>query len=150
MKKVILKEGRPHTAVDAQGRDAYSRIVNESEILDKLKNSKYPVKKSSAFQAWEHYFIEEEFIEGGDLSQWLVQNYPFNSSVQNESFTRSCINIINQLIEAIQELHRNDVGMGDLQPGNIIITPDEQVRLIDFETASTTNDALTGLMTPGL
>lgn len=43
--KVILKEGRPHAAVDAQGQDAFSRIVNESEILDKLEKAQYPVKK---------------------------------------------------------------------------------------------------------
>lgn len=147
--KVILKEGRPNAAVDAQGRDALSRIVNESETLDKLENTKYPVKKISSFYAWEHYFIEEEYIEGDSLSEWLVKNYPFSNTVKNESYTRSCINIINQLIDAIEEIHRNNVGMGDLQPANVIITPNEQVRLIDFETASTTNDSLSGLMTPG-
>lgn len=147
--KVILKEGRPHTAIDAQGLDAFSRIVNESKILDKLTKTKYPVKKISSFQAWEHYFIEEEYIEGDSLSTWQVNKYPFNSSLKNESYTESCINIINQLIDAIKELHSNNVGMGDLQPANVIITPDERVRLIDFETASTINDSLSGLMTPG-
>ncbi|MEK5251710.1 class III lanthionine synthetase LanKC [Bacillus sp. FSL R9-9530] len=147
--KVILKEGRPHAAVDAQGQDAFSRIVNESEILDKLEKAQYPVKKISSFRAWEHYFIEEEYIEGDSLSEWLVNNYPFSSNIKNESYTKSCINILNQLIESIHELHRNDIGMGDLQPANIIITPEEQVRLIDFETASSTSDSLSGLMTPG-
>ncbi|RVT56530.1 class III lanthionine synthetase LanKC [Niallia taxi] len=147
--KVILKEGRPHAAVDAQGRDAFSRIENESATLDKLEKTKYPVKKISSFCAWEHYFIEEEYIEGDSLSEWIVKNYPFSSTQKNESYTSSCINIINQLIEAIEEIHINNVGMGDLQPANVIITPNEQVRLIDFETASTTNDSLSGLMTPG-
>jgi serine/threonine protein kinase len=147
--KVVLKEGRPHTAIDAQGVDAFSRIVNESKVLDKLNKTKYSVKKLSSFQAWEHYFLEEEYIEGESLSEWQVMNYPFSSSLKNESYTESCINIINQLIDAIKELHSNNVGMGDLQPANVIITPDERVRLIDFETASTTNDSLSGLMTPG-
>lgn len=147
--KVILKEGRPHAAVDAQGRDAFSRIVNESEILEKLKKTTYPVKKISSIHAWEHFFIEEEYIEGESLSDRLVRNYPFGSTLKNEAYIDSCINIINQLIEAIQEIHRENVGMGDLQPANVIITPDEQVRLIDFETASTTTDTLSGLMTPG-
>ncbi|MEK4761135.1 class III lanthionine synthetase LanKC [Viridibacillus sp. FSL E2-0187] len=147
--KVILKEGRPHTAVDAQGRDAFSRIVNESEILDKLEKAKYPVKKISSFRAWEHYFIEEEYIEGDSLSEWLVRNYPFSSDLKNESYTESCVNILNQLIEAIDEIHRNNIGMGDLQPANVIITKEEQVRLIDFETAGSTKESLSGLMTPG-
>ncbi|MEK4905621.1 class III lanthionine synthetase LanKC [Niallia sp. FSL M8-0099] len=147
--KVILKEGRPHAAVDAQGRDAFSRIVNESEILDKLEKTTFPVKKISSFRAWEHYFIEEEYIEGDSLSEWLVKNYPFSSTLKNESYTEACINIINQLIEAIHEIHEHNVGMGDLQPANVIVTPEEKVRLIDFETASTTNDSLSGLMTPG-
>ncbi|WKG33419.1 class III lanthionine synthetase LanKC [Priestia aryabhattai] len=148
-KKIILKEGRPHTALDAQGIDAFSRIMNESNVLDKLSNTTYPVKKISSFHAWEHYFIEEEYIEGDSLSSWQVREYPFSSSKKDESYTESCINIISQLIEALKEIHANNVGMGDLQPANVIITPDEKVRLIDFETASTTNDALSGLMTPG-
>lgn len=78
-----------------------------------------------------------------------MKNYPFSSNIKNESYTKSCINIINQLIESIHELHRNDIGMGDLQPANIIITPEEKIRLIDFETASSTSDSLSGLMTPG-
>lgn len=39
--------------------------------------------------------------------------------------------------------------MGDLQPANIIITAEEKIRLIDFETASSISDSLSGLMTPG-
>lgn len=38
--------------------------------------------------------------------------------------------------------------MGDLQPANIIITAEEKIRLIDFETASSISDSLSGLMTP--
>ncbi|MEY8749410.1 class III lanthionine synthetase LanKC [Alkalicoccobacillus gibsonii] len=148
-KKSILKEGRPYTAVDAQDQDAFNRIVNESEVLEKLRNTTYPVKKINSFKAWEHYFLEEEFIEGQSLSEWLVQKYPFGADKKNKVFVESCINIVNQLVEAIEELHENGIGMGDLQPANIIITPDEFVRLIDFETASDIDDTLSGLMTPG-
>lgn len=147
--EVVLKEGRPNTGIDAQYKDAFSRVINEGNILDKLNKAKYPVKKIEAFKAWEHSFLLEEYIEGKALSSWMVQNYPFNSSKHNESYTKSCVNILTQLIEAIEEIHSFNVGMGDLQPANVVVNEKEEVRLIDFETASTIDDVHPGLMTPG-
>ncbi len=33
-------------------------------------------------------------------------------------------------------MHKKGVGMGDLQPSNILITPDLDLKLIDFESAT--------------
>ncbi|MED3481736.1 class III lanthionine synthetase LanKC [Bacillus toyonensis] len=147
--EVVLKEGRPNTGLDAQNKDAFSRVINEGNALDKLSEAKYPVKKIDAFKVWEHSFILEEYIEGEDLSAWMVHNYPFTSSKNNESYTKSCVNILTQLIEAVEEIHSFNVGMGDLSPSNIVVNEKEEVRLIDFETASTIDDVHPGLMTPG-
>ncbi|MFJ8531577.1 class III lanthionine synthetase LanKC [Bacillus sp. NPDC094106] len=147
--EVVLKEGRPNTGLDAQNRDAFSRVINEGNILDKLSKAKYPVKKIDTFEAWEHSFLLEEYIEGDDLSSWMVHSYPFSSSKNNESYTKSCVNILTQLIEAVEEIHSFNVGMGDLSPSNVIVNEKEEVRLIDFETASTNDDVNPGLMTPG-
>ncbi|HFK1453550.1 class III lanthionine synthetase LanKC [Bacillus pacificus] len=147
--EVVLKEGRPNTGIDAQNKDAFSRVINEGNNLDKLSKAKYPVKKIDAFKVWEHSFLLEEYVKGEALSGWMVRNYPFSSTKNNELYTKSCVNILTQLIEAIEEIHSFNVGMGDLQPANVVVSEKEEVRLIDFETASTIDDVHPGLMTPG-
>ncbi|ASB92073.1 class III lanthionine synthetase LanKC [Bacillus subtilis] len=151
-KKVILKEGRPNIGLDSLGIDAFTRIKNEAIILEKLKGTHYPVKIYDFFKAWEHHFIIEEYIEGTSLRTWLATKYPFYTNEPNKEYQylKSALNILDQLIDALTEIHNHGIGIGDLQPSNIIITPEENIRLIDFETASFINDSVpSGLKTFG-
>ena len=43
--------------------------------------------------------------------------------------------IFNQVAEALVHMHRRGVYHGDLKPGNIMVTKDGKVKLIDFGTA---------------
>ncbi|PJH92503.1 class III lanthionine synthetase LanKC [Bacillus sp. SN1] len=150
--KVILKEGRPNIGLDSLGIDAFTRIKNEAMILEKLEGTHYPVKIYDFFRAWEHHFIIEEYIEGTSLRTWLAIKYPFYTNEPNKEYQylKSALNILNQLIDALTEIHNHGIGIGDLQPSNIIITPEENIRLIDFETASFINDSVpSGLKTFG-
>lgn len=146
---VVLKEGRPHTSTGFDNIDAFERVENEGKVLKKLMKANYPAKIYDSFSAWEHKFIVEEYIEGDSLSIWMVNKYPFSSESNNENYVKSSINILNQLIKAIKELHNLNIGFGDLQPANIIVSKEEKIRLIDFETAGSINDSLSSVMTPG-
>lgn len=149
-RKVVIKEGRPGSGLDAQDRDAYTRIINEKKMLKQLAGSEYTVKLIDSFDVWEHTFIVEEYINGGSLYDWLARQYPFYAPEKDNQYVKSSVNIINQLIQAIEETHEKGIGIGDLQPSNIIIDEFEQIKLIDFETASFIEDDIhSGLMTLG-
>ncbi|AVO03434.1 serine/threonine protein kinase (plasmid) [Staphylococcus simulans] len=149
-KKVIIKEGRPGAGLDASSRDAFTRIKNEKYILKKLQNTKKVVDVLDYFDEWEHTFIVEEYLEGMDLYDWIARNYPFYKSAPTEIYINDCLYILKQLRKVIQDIHHNNVGMGDLQPSNIIIDDSKNITLIDFETASTPYDEIHGgLMTVG-
>lgn len=149
-RKVIIKEGRPGAGLDASDRDAFSRVKNEKYILENLRNINQVVTILDSFDEWEHTFIVEEYIEGMDLYDWLARNYPFYNTIPSEQYTQDSIYILNQLINIIKDIHINNVGMGDLQPANIMISENKSVTLIDFETASTPYDKIHGgLMTVG-
>lgn len=92
----------------------------------------YPAKIYDSFSAWEHKFIVEEYIEGDSLSIWMVNKYPFSSESNNENYVKSSINILNQLIKAIKELHNLNIGFGDLQPANIIVSKEEKNKINRF------------------
>lgn len=135
-KKVVIKEGRPKAGLDSEYRDAIDRLNVEYEALTKLAGVKGVVNVLDYFKKWKHVFLVEEYVDGYDLQTWCALNYPFHTGNDQKAYIKKVKKIINDLIETVQEMHRLGVGMGDLQPANILITPDLNVKLIDFESAS--------------
>lgn len=147
---VVLKEGRPGAGLDGQIKDGIQRIQKESEELKKLVGVKGVVQYFDSFPAWEHMFLAEEYVEGLPLNTWIAVNYPFSHKDDVAAYSQRAIAILEKVLEVVLEIHKNNIGMGDLQPMNIIVTPDDEVKLIDFEAAN--DKALietTGLDTPG-
>lgn len=148
--QIVLKEGRPGAGLDGQGRDAVERLKHEAKILKQLKGLKYVVQFKDTFQAWEHTFLAEEYVPGAPLHNWLAAYYPFSTQEDSKGYCKKVIHILKQIKNALVELHSRGIGMGDLQPANIMVTTTDDVKLIDFESASDITDAKhSGLMTPG-
>lgn len=149
-KSVVIKEGRPGAGLDGRSHDAVSRIRHEAEMLKKLSGAKYVVGFHQLFQAWEHTFLVEDYVEGTALNTWIAAFYPFSETQNIETYTEKAVKIMEQLKEAVEEIHDRGIGMGDLQPANVIVCEDESICLIDFENASDLQDKRQpGLMTPG-
>lgn len=102
------------------------RFMREREILGRL----------------EHPHIAR-LLDGGmtdDGSPWFALEL-----VQGEPLTRYCdqhqlslaqrIGLFLQVCEAVEYAHRNLVIHRDLKPGNVLVTPDAQVKLLDFGIA---------------
>lgn len=148
-KKVIIKEARPNTGFDGQRRTALERLNIEYDALCKLKDIEGIVNTVEKFQAWEHHFIVEEYIEGNTLHSWIAKNFPFLTYEKADEYKKKGYRIIKKLICIVENMHEKSIVMGDLQPNNIIIGENEEVHLIDFETASSvTEDPLVGLAVP--
>jgi serine/threonine protein kinase len=75
------------------------------------------------------YFIVMEWLEGRSLSSIL------DESRGNEIDFATAIDIIRQTARALDYAHQRGVVHADVKPGNIIITPAGQVKLIDFGVA---------------
>ncbi|MBE1556951.1 class III lanthionine synthetase LanKC [Sporosarcina limicola] len=148
--QVVLKEGRPSAGLDAKGRDAIQRLNHESAILKRLKGLDSVVEYIDIFQEWEHKFMVEEYVPGKTLNTWLAESYPASINSNNMEYGDMAIPILNQIKKAIQDIHSRGIGMGDLQPSNVIITDTGNIKLIDFESAGSINDATpSGLITLG-
>lgn len=149
--KVVIKEARPEAGLDANYRDAVYRLKKEDYVLRKLKFSKYTPDHIDFFKAWENYFLVEEFVEGGQLTTWISKNYPFSYDSSNTyKYLDSAKKIIKNIINGLSEIHKQGIGFGDLQPSNILISKELDVKFIDFETSSNLLENLKpSLMTPG-
>jgi serine/threonine protein kinase len=73
------------------------------------------------------HFIAQEFIDGADISQWLVQRGTLP--------LKRTISIIRQVAEALAYLHRNNIIHRDVKPSNLLMTRDGTPRLADMGVA---------------
>lgn len=133
--KVIIKEARPKVGLDGNEKDSVYRIKVEYDALNKLREVDGIVNILDYFKVWEHLFLVEEYIDGISLMQWVTTNYPFHVSHDQNSYSSKVIKIISDLKEIVISMHNRNIGMGDLQPSNIMLNDDLEITLIDFESA---------------
>jgi len=72
-------------------------------------------------------YIVMEHIEGRSLQQCFEQKAPFSAA--------RAVNILSQLLEALQYAHDRGVWHRDIKPSNILITGHDEVKLTDFGIA---------------
>jgi len=75
------------------------------------------------------FFIVMEWLEGRSLSTILDENRG------NSLDMATAMDIVRQTARALSYAHQRGVVHADVKPGNIMITPDGQVKLIDFGVA---------------
>jgi serine/threonine-protein kinase len=95
---------------------------NLSQIIDYGSSERY-------------VYILKEYVEGFDLESYIKQN-----GVMTEE---EAITIIKQIGEALIYLHRQPeqtIVFRDLKPSNIVITPENDIKLIDLITIRQVND----------
>lgn len=133
----ILKEARPHAGLDLRGRDAVERISVEAEMLSALSDSGLVPRPLRTFTAWEHSYLEMEYLPHPSLRDWTVQNFPFSTSTltdaQRTEFVQKVSSVTWSLIHAVREVHRHGRVLGDIHPDNVMVADDLTVRFIDLE-----------------
>jgi eukaryotic-like serine/threonine-protein kinase len=72
-------------------------------------------------------YIAMEYVEGHSLRDCLERKVRFN--------TDQAINILAQLLKALQYAHERGVWHRDVKPANILLTSDGQVKITDFGIA---------------
>lgn len=146
----VMKEGRYGAGLDRHKVDSYKRIKNEADNLKKLNQKFYTTEIYDYFEVWENNYLIEEYIDAISLMDYVAQNFPFSERENKVEYTENMIKVLDQLIEALNDLHANNIALGDLQPSNVLVLDDFSIKLIDLETATTPKSEYSpALMTPG-
>ncbi|MFE6738005.1 class III lanthionine synthetase LanKC [Streptomyces tubercidicus] len=145
--KVVVKEARPGAGLDMDGRDAVERLHRERWALERLSGIPGVPELYEHFVADEHHFLAMEYMQGEVLWLWLATYHPmvhFGSGRAEEAeYTEQALALNTRLEALLGAVHERGVVFGDLHPGNILITPDGRLSIIDFEAAFSVEDLTT-------
>ena len=117
---------------DREGADLSERFLREIRVLASLSHP-HIAKLHTAFQVNEQVAMVMEFVEGQDL-QWKMRSpWPLRPW--------EGIDFVRQTLTALEYAHARGVIHRDIKPSNIVITPDNEAKLLDFGLAFNTMDA---------
>lgn len=124
-----IKEMSLSTVPSNERSQAIQNFLAEARILSRLKHSNLPAF-TDFFTEGTRYFLVMEFIDGHTLEELLeANNGPFSE--------RRVLGWARQLCDVLEYLHGQQppVIFRDLKPGNIMLTRDGRIKLIDFGIA---------------
>jgi hypothetical protein len=138
--RVILKEGRPHAGLAADGSDAVARLRREHDALLSLSGLGIAPEARGFFPVGDHHFLAEEFIPGRTLNSLFVERYPLGGQLPDpaaaKAYTAWALRICGEVERGAAAMHERGVVFNDLHMFNVIVRPDDSVAFIDFEAAS--------------
>lgn len=122
-KPFVAKVLHPELLRDKKKRD---RFASEFEILSKVR-SKNIVKPHELILEKSMHAIIMEYVEGYELRELIKKFAPFSELI--------ALHILRELCVALQVCHQQGFYHRDLKPENILITPQGEIKLIDFGVA---------------
>lgn len=139
-KDVVIKEARPYVELGANGTDATTRLLKEENNLRVLSGLGITPEVYDSFWDWENYYLVEEYFDAYDVRELTVMKSPLvlanPTLADSETFYESYRSIFSGILDAIDQIHRKGMVIGDLSPMNILIDKATMsVRIIDLEGA---------------
>ncbi|MEU8778108.1 class IV lanthionine synthetase LanL [Streptomyces sp. NPDC048606] len=145
---VVIKEARPHVEADASGRDVRDWLRAEARTLENLRGTGLAPEPLALFEHGGHLFLAQEEIPGVPLRNWVAEHFRDTGAAR---YRADALVQAGRLIDLVAATHARGCVLRDFTPGNIMVRPDGELRLIDLELAVLENDdALpTTVGTPG-
>lgn len=117
------------TADTAQQQANRAAFEREADLLAALSNEHIP-KIFDRFSEGTRHYLVMEYVPGETLAKWIVQR-------GGRIDQAAALDIGGQILEGLTYLHSHapPIAYRDLKPENVMITPENRVRLIDFGIA---------------
>jgi tRNA A-37 threonylcarbamoyl transferase component Bud32 len=138
--QVVLKEARPHAGLAADSADAVTRLRREHDTLRRLSGLGVVPEARDYFEAGDHHFLVQDYIEGAPLNSLYAHRHPLIGAAPDpaaiDGYTTWALGICDGVQDAVEAIHGRGVVINDLHMFNIMVRPDDSVVLIDFEAAA--------------
>ncbi|MGH3095000.1 MAG: class IV lanthionine synthetase LanL [Streptosporangiales bacterium] len=134
---VVIKEARPHVEADDTGRDIRDLLRGEARVLEEIAPLGVAPRLHSLFEQGGHLFVAEDLVPGVSLQGYILDR------IRESGWQRSvpvAVRLASRLVELMDGVHRRGVVLRDFNPSNIMVQPDDELRLIDLELATVAAD----------
>lgn len=109
-----------------------ARFYKEAQAAAKLDHPNI-VKTYDIDHQDDQHFMVMEYVKGHDLSRWVKENGPLELNV--------ALNYLKQAAIALSHAHQNGLIHRDVKPGNFLIAPKQQLKLLDLGLAKSDSDS---------
>lgn len=125
LKEVEYERGTPENLI----KEAREQFLREATVLARLDHPNLP-KVSDFFSIGQRDYLVMDFVPGKDLRTIMYEARQQNTFLPEEDILGWAI----QLIDALAYLHKQKPSLvhRDIKPGNLKITPDGLLKLVDF------------------
>jgi len=125
VKELLINQNMP----EDERKVAIERFNKEIDLLYDLKHPRIP-SLGVSFQERGNYYFVMEFVPGKSLEKVLEDT---NAPLAEEMVVKWMM----QVCEALTYIHSRNppIILRDLKPGNVMVTPDNNVQMIDFGIA---------------
>lgn len=123
----LISNGKRMYAVKRIEKGARTReadVRQEIESLEQMVGSPFIVRLYRALEDTKHYYLVMEFIDGESLHRHMVKK-----RLLSEGLTR---HIAAEVVIALEHVHSKNYLHNDVQLGNIMLTADGHIKLVDF------------------
>ena len=103
------------------------RFLKEARTMAKFSKDEGIVKALDFFEINNTAYIVMEYLEGITLKQYLREN--------QRIAPEDLIELLVPLIESLDEIHSQGMIHRDISPDNIMVLPDDRIKLMDFGAA---------------
>ncbi|MFF8594704.1 class III lanthionine synthetase LanKC [Streptomyces sp. NPDC015220] len=140
-RRVVLKEGRPHAGLAADGADAVTRLEREKAALEQVAGTGVVPEVRDWFTLGDHRFLVMDFLEGRPLNSYFGERHPLLTPDPDPGavaeYTAWALRVHRAVERAVEAVHERGIVFNDLHVFNIMVGPDgESVSLLDFEAAA--------------
>ncbi len=118
--KVVLKT----PSINFEDDPAYLERFQMEEWIGRRIDSPHVIRTIEQTRPRHFLYYVMEFIEGKTLEQWIADQTETNLTVIR--------NIVSQAVSGLRAFHRLDMLHQDIKPGNIMITNEGLVKIVDF------------------
>lgn len=109
-------------------KDGVRKMLDEGERLSKFYKNENIVNVYDYFEANKTAYIVMEYLEGKDLKKYLEEN-------GGKLDIDEAIEIILPVLNALNDMHRENLIHRDISPDNIFICNNGKVKILDFGSA---------------
>ena len=131
---VAIKTIQKSLIDQSEAQEALSRFRREAQAAGRLTHPNI-VSVYEYGEEGDIAFIAMEFILGRELKSYFDKAERFQ--------IKDCVHIMLQLLDALDYSHGRGVVHRDIKPSNIIITKDNQIKVVDFGIARIESSELT-------